>query len=84
MISFACGFFSCAIIKKNKKNIDKQFYKIEFEDTHYGSKYRFVSLFNGTRGTWCPYKHEAIEQGEAHKVVILFLHNKKIENKNES
>ena len=35
--------------------------------------FRFVSLFNGTQGTWGTEKH-AIEEGEQHQRIIYIIH----------
>ena len=48
-------------------------YSIEITGEKYKS-YRFVSLYNGTRGTFCFDKDEAIMQGEDHQKIILAIH----------
>ena len=45
-------------------------------------KYRFWSLYNGTRGAWTFNKNTAIEQGERHQKLIFILHGECIEDKN--
>lgn len=52
-----------------------KFYVIEeSEADYYGShKYRFVSNYNGSRGSWTYNKSLAVQNGEEHKKIILAL-----------
>jgi len=57
-------------------------YAIEIEDkdgvfhcgtdigTIAGCRYRFVSLYNGMRGTWYTNKEDAVRQGKRHKRIL--------------
>ena len=51
---------------------DLKLYGIEeSEANHYGScRYRFHSLFNGTRGAWMYSEEKAREQGKKHQEII--------------
>lgn len=37
-------------------------------------QYRYCSLYNGARGTWHCHREEAIDEGLAHKALIIALH----------
>jgi len=54
----------------------EKIYKIEERDSEYNGvhKYRFYSLYNGTRGAWSYRKENAIKEGEIHQKIILSLH----------
>lgn len=52
------------------------FFTTERNDGFSDPMFRYVSLFNGSRGTWCYTKELAIEQGNRHKELVLFLHGK--------
>ena len=56
-----------------------KYYKLEqrfcSEDlglTH-GAEWRYYSLYNGARGAWHHEKEYAIEEGEAHKALIIAI-----------
>ena len=44
-------------------------YSIEQRTTYWGPEYRYVSLYNGARGTWTS-KDGAITEGESHKRIV--------------
>jgi len=49
-------------------------YILESRDDYLsGTLFRFVSLFNGTRGAWA-IKEKAILQGDAHQKIIEAIH----------
>jgi len=49
----------------------EKMYKIEkHEDYH--TRYRFLSLYNGMRGSWTTWEN-AVEEGEAHQKIVLAL-----------
>ncbi len=52
----------------------EKIYRIEeYADCHGPRyRYRFCSLYNGTRGTWTT-KENAIKEGEAHQKIVLAL-----------
>jgi|GEM_PF-5242994 len=54
----------------------EKIYGIEESDNDYhgACKYRFYSLYNGTRGAWSYRKENAIKEGEIHQKIILSLH----------
>ena len=54
----------------------EKMYGIEERETdYYGShRYRFYSLYNGTRGAWYHNKEKAIKDGEAHQRIIQTLY----------
>ena len=61
---------------------DIKFYVIEEVENYYGDfKYRFISLFNGTRGIWHYKKDAAIAEGEAHERIIKTIYG--LDNKKE-
>jgi len=47
-------------------------YTTEYKNTFYGLEYRFVSLYNGMRGTWGT-KELAEAQGEFHQEIIKMV-----------
>ena len=47
-------------------------YSIEVTNERY-KMYRFASLLDGTRGTYCCTKEEAIAQGEAHQKILCAI-----------
>ena len=47
-------------------------YSIEGTDDRY-KMYRFASLLDGTRGTYCCTKEKAIAQGEAHQKILCSI-----------
>jgi len=44
--------------------------------SHNRTEYRFYSLYNGMRGAWLLTKEKAVEEGELHQKIILFLHDR--------
>lgn len=54
---------------------DIKFYTIESKSTYYGFEYRFVSLYNGSRGPWSCDESNAIEQGNVHEKIIKSIYN---------
>jgi len=54
----------------------EKIYGIEESDSDYhgACKYRFYSLYNGTRGAWSYRKENVIKEGEIHQKIILSLH----------
>lgn len=61
---------------QKKKSPVLQFYCIEQQTYDYTFRYRFSSLFNSCKGSWVYSKKEAIEDGEKHRKLLLFLYNK--------
>ena len=52
--------------------MNEKIYKIEkHEDYH--TRYRFLSLYNGMRGSWTSWE-DAVEEGELHQKIVLALH----------
>ena len=47
-------------------------YSIEVTNERY-KMYRFASLLDGTRGTYCCTKEEAITQGETHQKILCAI-----------
>ena len=48
--------------------------KVDRNDSY--TDWRYYSLYNGARGTWHSKEEYAIEEGEAHKALIIALHKK--------
>ena len=51
---------------------DLDFYKLELHKSN-DEIYRFISLYNGTKGTWHRGKKGAIKDGERHKALVIAL-----------
>jgi hypothetical protein len=49
--------------------------KHETENNYNYVEYRFLSLYNGMRGTWLASVEQAKEQGEKHQAIIEMIHN---------
>ncbi len=43
-------------------------------------RYRFVSLFNSCKGTWCPTKEFAQKEGEKHQAIISYAFSFRVNN----
>lgn len=55
------------LVKKDEEAL--HFFIIECREYFYGEMYRFVSLYNGTRGTWGT-NDIAVAQGRMHELLI--------------
>ncbi len=53
--------------------MNEKIYRVEEYTDYHGPRYRFCSLYNGTRGTWAT-KENAIKEGELHQKIVLALH----------
>jgi len=48
-----------------------QYYVIESTADKFHESYRYVSLYNSSRGIWRGDKEKAIKDGEAHRALII-------------